>query len=229
MCGVEQGFLQRLTERYAHLPPEEFVEALIERVFKGRIAVVSSFGAESSVLLHLVASIDPSVPVLTLDTGKLFAQTEQYRSALADRLGLKDLRIVRPDMKVVMGEDLDEKLYSSDPDRCCEIRKTLPLRQAISGFDAWFTGRKRFQSDVRSSLSKVEMKNGQVKINPLADWSPEQLEAYMTKHNLPRHPMVEMGYRSIGCYTCTRPVGEGEDQRAGRWSGSDKTECGIHF
>jgi phosphoadenosine phosphosulfate reductase len=196
--------------------------------YGGRIALVSSFGAESAVLLHLAARVDPSVPVLFLDTGQLFGQTLDYRRSLAARLGLTDVRDLRPQYADLALQDPGADLYKRDTDACCNIRKVLPLNRALQPFDAWITGRKRFHGGARLSLPVVEAAEGKLKFNPLANWGKAELEAYAAEHALPAHPLVAFGYPSVGCWPCTNPVEDGEDVRAGRWQGSDKTECGIH-
>ena len=196
----------------------------------GRIALVSSFGADSVVLLHMVAQIDPATPVLFLETGMLFPETLAYQRDVAAHLGLKDLRIVRPDDRDLKRADPDGTLHEADPDLCCDLRKTRPLDRALEPFDAWITGRKRFQSETRRQLAFAETDaEGRTKLNPLADWTAQDLAAHMVAHGLPGHPLVAQGYRSIGCAPCTSKVEAGEDPRAGRWRGHDKSECGIHF
>ncbi len=203
--------------------------ALLQR-FPGRIALVSSFGAESAVLLHMVAAIDPATPVIFLDTGKLFAETLFYRKTLAARLGLADVRVTRPDSAHIARVDAAGDLWKSDPDRCCWHRKVEPLDTALEVFDAWITGRKRVHGGARQYLAPVECgPDGCVKINPLADWSAADTEAYFTRYDLPPHPLAAAGFRSIGCAPCTRATRPGEAQRAGRWPGSGKAECGIHL
>ncbi|MHA1113921.1 MAG: phosphoadenylyl-sulfate reductase [Alphaproteobacteria bacterium] len=200
----------------------------IREAFSGRIALVSSFGAESAVLLHMIAGIDPALPILFLDTRKLFGETPRYRDRLAARFGLTDIRVLRPDTADLGAEDADGILFQRDPDRCCAIRKGDPLARGLDGFDAWITGRKRFQGGARDALPVVEFVDGRIKINPLADWGKAELDAYFTAHDLPRHPLEADGFPSIGCMSCTDRVAPGEDVRAGRWRGRDKTECGIH-
>ena len=204
--------------------------ALLEgarRRFAGRLALVSSFGAESAVLLDLVARTDPGLPVIFLDTGKLFPETLAYREQLARRLGLRDVRDIRPDPARL---DPDPALWQRDPDLCCWQRKVEPLDAALEGFEAWITGRKRFQGALRETLPEEEAgPDGRVKINPLAGWDRDDLQAYFAARDLPRHPLEAAGYRSIGCLTCTRPVVAGEAARAGRWTGMARTECGIHL
>ncbi len=195
----------------------------------GPVALVSSFGAESVVLLHLAAQVDPAVPVIFLDTEMLFPESLTYQRDVAKALGLTDVRVITPDRNAVLREDVDGLLHQADTDACCDLRKTRPLEQALQGFGGWITGRKQFQNGQRASLPLFEADGARIKINPLAQWSSDDLRGYMADHNLPRHPLVAQGYPSIGCMPCTTRVGEGEDPRAGRWRNSEKTECGIHF
>ena len=205
------------------------LRTLIRERFAGRIALVSAFGAESAVLLHLAAGIDPGLPVIFLDTGKLFPETLAYRDALAARLGLTDLRIARPDPGLLGIADPAGSLWRRDPDRCCDLRKVMPLDAALAPFDAWISGRKRFQGGDRAALEAVEFgTDWRIKINPLANWTEADIDAYFAHHDLPPHPLRAAGYRSVGCVPCTRAARAGEAPRAGRWDGSGKTECGIH-
>ncbi len=201
---------------------------IVLRQFPGRTAVVSSFGAESAVLLHLVAAVDPATPVLVLDTGKLFAETLAYRDALAARLGLTDVRSIAPDAAALATADPDGRLWARDPDACCALRKVEPLARALAPFAAWINGRKRFHGGDRSALPAIETVDGRTKVNPLADWSADDLDGYFEEHRLPRHPLWHLGYQSIGCEPCSAPALPGEGPRAGRWRGLGKTECGIH-
>lgn len=208
------------------------LEGMLKDRLAGEVAVVSSFGAESAVLLHLIGTIDRHVPVLFLDTGKHFPETIAYRDALTQRLGLTNLRILIPDPAELAERDGNGLRWSFDPDGCCEIRKVRPLAKALAGFDASFTGRKSFQAATRANLPRFELDTsdaeGRLKINPLIDWTPSQIAAYFILHDLPQHPLIAQGYPSIGCSPCTRPVAPGEDARSGRWAGWDKVECGIH-
>ncbi len=208
----------------------DLLRATLTEHFPGRIALVSSFGAESAVLLHMVAAIDRATPVIFLDTGKLFAETLRYRETLAARLGLGDLRTATPERERLAEVDPTGELWRSDPNSCCWQRKVEPLDAALAGFAAWITGRKRFQGGVRGALAPIEHEpDGRVKVNPLADWTEADIAAYFARHDLPPHPLAARGFRSIGCVPCTRPVRPGEDSRAGRWAGRAKTECGIHL
>lgn len=221
-----------LEARFAGVPTRDLLAAVLAEGLAGRIAVVSSFGAESAVLLHLIAGIDPSVPVLFLETGKHFAETLAYRDELVAQLGLTNLINLVPDEAELAARDANELRWSYDPDGCCEIRKVKPLAKALAGFDASFTGRKGFQSATRAGLPRFELDTtdaaGRLKVNPLADWSSADIQAYLAATGLPAHPLVAQGYPSIGCSPCTSKVASGEDPRAGRWRGWEKTECGIH-
>ncbi|MGE5476539.1 MAG: phosphoadenylyl-sulfate reductase [Bacteroidales bacterium] len=199
--------------------------AAAARHFAGRIAVTSSFGAESAVLLDLVAVVDPGLPVIFLDTGELFDETLEYRDTLARRLGLTNVVVVRP---TDAERKEAEELWQADAERCCELRKVRPLARAVAGFEALIDGRKRAHGFERGELATVQQSGGVVKISPLANWSEADIEARFLARELPRHPLVAQGYRSIGCWPCTRPTQPGEPARAGRWAGSAKTECGIH-
>jgi phosphoadenosine phosphosulfate reductase len=224
--------LDDLRRAYDGLDGLALLRALLkEGPLAGKTALVSSFGAESAVLLDMVATVDPSTPVLFLDTGKLFAETQGYREEMVDLLGLRDVRVIRPPAVALARHDPGGELWRREPDLCCHIRKTEPLQEALEGFVGWITGRKRFQAGLRSQLPIIEPEwsSGRIKLNPLALWSAEDVERYRLLRNLPRHPLVDHGYRSIGCVTCTRPVASGEAARAGRWWGLDKTECGIHL
>lgn len=219
-----------LTARLGHLPTGALLSALSAE-FRGQIALVSSFGAEAAVLLHLVAQADPDMPVLFLDTGQLFPETLAYRDALAGRLGLTDVRSLRPEPVEAAEEDPEDWLWSSDPEACCALRKVRPLRRALrdGGFALWISGRKRYQAATRTALPVFESaEEGRVKVNPLAFWSAAEIEAYRRVHDLPAHPLVAQGFASIGCLPCTSRMRPGEDPRAGRWRGHSKVECGIH-
>jgi phosphoadenosine phosphosulfate reductase len=196
----------------------------------GRVAVVSSFGADSAVLLHLVARADRTLPVFFLDTGQHFPETLAHRDALVRRLGLRDVRSIAPTASALRAADPNGNLHARDAEACCALRKVAPLDQVLIGFTAWLTGRRRHQAGSRNALPAEEaLDGGQVRLNPLIDWSANDIAAYLAAHDLPRHPLVAEGYPSIGCAPCTSRVSPGEDPRAGRWRGQDKTECGIHF
>ena len=224
-----QTSITHLSERYIGNDAAELLEKLIGTEFNGRIALVSSFGAEAAILLHMVSTIAPSTPVLFLDTRKLFVETLAYRDQLTERLRLTNVRTIKPLAENEAGLDPNGVLWASEPNRCCYFRKVLPLQRALEGFDAWITGRKSYQNMDRAHLPIFELADERVKINPLMGWDPDRVAQYMKDHDLPSHPLVAHGYPSIGCLPCTEPVKAGEDQRAGRWRGQEKTECGIHL
>lgn len=221
----------RLNRMFRGSDTEEWLRAVLEGNLAGDIAMVSSFGAESAVLLHLISQIDPSVPVLFLETGKHFPETLAYRDLLTERLGLNLVNLY-PDLDDLEKRDETGLRWSYDPDGCCELRKVRPLEKALARYDASFTGRKAFQSTTRATLPRFELDTsdtqGRLKINPLIDWDADRISAYFEEHDLPRHPLIERGFASIGCSPCTRAVKPGENPRAGRWAGWDKVECGIH-
>jgi phosphoadenosine phosphosulfate reductase len=221
--------LKALQEKAAGRDAQAILEMALSGEFAGKTAVVSSFGAESAVLLKLVADVDPNTPILFLNTGKLFGETLRYRDRLQDILGLGDVRSLSPSLADRNRHDPEGTLWSKNADACCDFRKTVPLARALEPFKAQITGRKRFQTRERSSMEPVEFFDGRYRFNPLWNWDLHQLEAFAERHKLPKHPLVEDGYPSIGCIPCTRRVQAGEDYRAGRWSGLDKDECGIHL
>jgi phosphoadenosine phosphosulfate reductase len=214
--------------RFAGVSAQEMLRELLVGELRVRIAAVSSFGAESAVLLHMVAQVDVDVPVVFTNTQKMFGETLAYRDELSEKLGLTDLRVFRPDPRLLAIKDKTGLRWSYDPDGCCDLRKVEPLRRALAPFDAWISGRKGFQSGTRLALPRFEEDEGRLKINPLADWNKAALDAYFAEHELPRHPLEAQGYLSIGCAPCTTKVAPGEDPRAGRWRSFDKVECGIH-
>lgn len=223
-----QADADALNARYEGVGTQAMLRDLFAEKALGEVAVVSSFGTESAVLLHLIAQADPSVPVIFVDTLKMFPETLDYRETLVSTLGLTDSRVVTPNAEVLAAKDDKGLRWSFDPDGCCEIRKVEPLARAKKGLDAWISGRKAFQSVTRQNLPRFEIEDGRLKINPLGDWTKTDLEAYFEEHDLPRHPLEAQGYLSIGCEPCTSKVLPGEDPRAGRWRGWDKVECGIH-
>jgi len=218
-----------LNARWRTIQAERVLRLALLEEFPGRIAVSSSFGTESAVLLHLISKVYKATPILFLDTGKHFQETIDYRDQLIEEFGLRDVRILRPKPSELLSEDPEGDLHAIDFDACCALRKVRPLDLAMEEFDAWITGRKRYQNITREDLPIFELDtSGKVKVNPLANWSPTDLETYFREHDLPRHPLEAQGYKSIGCAPCTTPVAEGEDPRAGRWRETEKTECGIH-
>ncbi len=226
--GALAARVHELEHAYALLGARDLVKSLISKEFEEGLALVSSFGSGSAVMLHMAAQADPDIPVLFLDTEKHFGETKRYRDQLVELLGLTDVRSITPDPVAVDRHDPQGILWSQQPDDCCFIRKVAPLQRALGDFDAWFTGRRRDQNAERDTLPRFEAADGRIKINALANWTQQMVDDYFEEFKLPRHPLEADGYLSIGCMTCTDRVAEGEDARAGRWRGSNKSECGIH-
>lgn len=214
---------------HGHLNPLQIIERSARELFHGGIAAVSSFGADSAVLLHMIAKVDRTLPVIFLDTGKHFEETLGYRDALVADFGLTDIRVIKPDEAALERVDPTGNLNETNTDACCNVRKVEPLARGVEPFHAWFTGRKRFQASTRAALPVFEAVGSRIRINPLAHWTTADQAAYMRQHALRENPLVAYGYLSIGCFPCTQPVQPGEDARSGRWAGHAKTECGIHL
>jgi phosphoadenosine phosphosulfate reductase len=208
--------------------PAEIIAAALRAVGRERLALVSSFGTESAALLKVMADVDPSIPVIFLDTGWLFEETLAYRDTLIAKLGLRDVRSIKPLEQDLSREDTDRELWFSDPDACCRIRKVEPLARALAPFSAWLNGRKRFQGGARAVIPVVEADGLRLKFNPFANVSREEITAIYALSKLPPHPLVASGFLSVGCMPCTSRAASDEDARAGRWRGRAKTECGIH-
>lgn len=217
-----------LSARHEGEAAEAIVTAALD-LYAGKIALVSSFGADSAVLLAMVADIDRSLPVIFLETGKLFPATIAYRDRLVEALSLTGVVSHNPDAVDLATADPAGALWMTDTDACCEIRKVKPLAAALQPYAAWISGRKRYQADTRAKLPLFEVAGGQIKVNPLLGWDRARIEAYREDRRLPPHPLVAEGYPSLGCLPCTDKVKPGEDERAGRWRGKAKTECGIHL
>ena len=209
--------------------PAEVITAAVQIVGRDRLAMVSSFGTDSAALLKLMADVDPAIPVIFLDTGWLFDETLAYRDRLIAKLGLRDVRSIKPLEQTLKRSDPERDLWFSDPDACCRIRKVEPLAQALGPFLAWVNGRKRFQGGLRAAIPVVEQDGARLKVNPFANVTRAEIEAIYRDANLPPHPLVASGFLSVGCMPCTSRTSPDEDARAGRWRGSDKTECGIHL
>jgi len=219
-----------LNRRYRHHGAISVLGQALADVQVGRITLVSSFGAESVVLLHMISVLDRTTPVLFIDTEMLFPETLAYQSEVSKKLGLTDVRILRANREYMRQRDPDAMLHLPDPDACCALRKIEPLQRALAGFEAWITGRKRYQGGARAALEFFENDAGRrIKVNPLAHWDKADVQDYITNNRLPRHPLAGPRLPSLGCVPCTGSVSTGEPDRAGRWRGREKTECGIHF
>lgn len=218
-----------LNARYAEADPTTLIRAVMTPAWGLKVAALSSFGAEASVALDLVAQVDRTLPVLFLDTGQHFLQTLSYRKLLSAHLGLTDVRNVLPDAGARAALDPTEDLWERDPDACCDLRKVAPLAAASAPFNVLITGRKRHHKGDRASLPLAQVIDGSLRLNPLAAWSVADIEAHIVRRGLPAHPLVDQGYASIGCWPCTRPAVDPAEVRSGRWADSDKRECGIHL
>ncbi len=215
-----------LNADYAALPSLELLDVTVNKVFKNKIALVSSFGTEAALLLSMAAEINPATPVIFLDTLKHFPETLEYRDKIIALLKLTDVRIVKPEPSAVKSAG---ELWKTNPDGCCHIRKVLPLEEALTGFEAWINGRKRIHGGLRADLDVIEYDGRRIKVNALAGWTQEQIDAEWEKRALPEHPLVPFGYTSVGCRPCTALPKPGEDARSGRWAEFAKQECGIHI
>ncbi len=230
--------LSRLQNFYGELPAPLLLHAMIKEEFPGRIALLTSFGADAGLMLSLIADIDPATPVLFLDTKKHFPETLDYARRLTQHLGLTHVHWLTPDPALEKNIDPGGTLWQTQPNRCCWLRKVEPLNRAVKtmGLAALITGRKRYQTTERANLQAIELDENTVfRINPLATWSKEAQRAASLARSIPPHPLAARGYPSIGCAPCTLPVEAGQDERAGRWAhtvgleNEQKTECGIHI
>jgi len=211
------------------MPAEEVLRWAYDE-FGDRLCLTCSWQKQSSVLVHLVSELGLGIDVIELDTHLFFKETYETREALVARY---DLNLIRPEIITVAEQHNQEgpNLWESDPDRCCHIRKVEPLIQVLEPYDAWVSGIRRDQSPSRANARKVERSEryGVWKIQPLADWDEDRVWSYIVANDIPYNPLHDAGYRSIGCIPCTRPIRPDEEERAGRWAGSDKLECGIHI
>lgn len=220
--------LARLNGELREASAQTLLRVAMLREWPGELTYVSSFGAESAVMLALIADVKPDLPIVFLETGMHFPQTLDYRDRLIEKLGLTGVRNIAPDEAERLAEDPKGGLHKADPDACCALRKVRPLEPALQGFGAWITGRKRFHGGERLSLPVFEHASGRFKVNPLASWTQGDVDMFFHLRGLPKHPLVAHGYPSIGCWPCTKPAQDPLDIRSGRWAGLEKTECGLH-
>lgn len=215
--------------RLAGETPERILRWAVETFFP-RLTMATAFGPEGCVILHLLAEIEPRVRVFNLETGYQFPETLALRDRIAERYGI-EVELIRPDMSLVEYEARNGgPVYATDPDRCCHDRKLVPLRRAVEGYEAWISAIRADQSADRAKASVVgwDAKFGLVKVNPLLGWTKRDVWAFVVTQGVPYNPLHDQGYPSIGCWPCTRAVVSGADERAGRWAGQAKTECGLH-
>ena len=222
---------ERLSGMWQHLSAQEVLSEIMKgNAFIKNPLLVSSFGADSAVLLHMASTLDNNVQIVFLDTGFHFSETLSYRDRLTKAFGLNNVRTASVDPIAVKRMDTHRRLHLSAPDSCCQLRKVSVLDRHLRMNDAWISGQRRSQASTRSSVSIVEVDGarGKLKFNPLANWSQSDIAAYKARYELPEHPLTATGYVSIGCSPCTSAVKAGEDARAGRWRGQPKLECGLH-
>ena len=218
-----------VNERLAKASPQQILRWAVE-TYHPRLTMATAFGPEGCVILHMLAEINPTVRVFNLDTGYQFAETLELRDRIAARYGI-EVELARPRESVAAFESRHGgPLYVADSDRCCHERKIVPLREAVVGYDAWISAIRADQSNHRARADVVgwDKKFGLAKINPLLRWTKRDVWAFIVTNNVPYNPLHDQGYPSIGCWPCTRAVNQGDDERAGRWAGQAKTECGLH-
>lgn len=229
MAKIDAAEIEKLGVEFEKKSPQEIIRFALDE-YGNRISFASSFGAEDVAVIDMIAKIKTGARVFTLDTGYLFPETHDVIRRIKEKYNIK-LETYAPSKSVAEFEKEYGKLYDADPDKCCSIRKIEPLNRAISdNLDAWITGIRRDQAPTRANTKKVEVdkKFNLVKFNPIADWTSDQVWAYVRENNVPYNILHDRNYPSIGCFPCTRQVKLGEDPRAGRWAGKGKTECGLH-
>jgi phosphoadenosine phosphosulfate reductase len=220
---------EEAAERLKGAHPREVLRWAVETFFP-KLTMATAFGPEGCVILHLLAEIEPRVRVFNLETGYQFPETLELRDRIAERYGI-EVELVRPETTVAEYEALNGgPVYTAEPDRCCRDRKLVPLRKAVEGYEAWISAIRADQSSDRSRAKVVgwDAKFDLVKVNPLLSWTKRDVWAFVVANKVPYNPLHDRGYPSIGCWPCTRAVAQGEDERAGRWAGQAKTECGLH-
>lgn len=230
---LAQHHIRELNRRFETSEPDDIVRWALEDSGLQQMAIASAFQAEGTCLIHMATLVRPDVPILFLDTGFHFAETLAFRERLRETLGLNVVELTGDYTEDSQAEAFGPRLFERDPKRCCELNKVIPFDRALRGFDAWMTSMRRDSAWTRAStpiVSETQFEDGQavVKINPIANWSRRDAWAYLKEYDLPHNPLYDLGYASIGCAPCTRMVFPGEDERAGRWSGLLRTECGIH-
>jgi phosphoadenosine phosphosulfate reductase len=230
---IAEDHIQELNVRFETETPQEIVRWALEDSGLGRIAIASAFQAEGTCLIHMAVTISPEVPILFLETGFHFAETLAFKERLAEQLGLNLVDLTGEHTVDSQAAEFGPRLYERDPKLCCELNKVRPFARALRDYDVWMTSMRRDSAWTRKHtpiVSQTELEPGKtlVKVNPIANWTHRDAWAYLKQHGLPNNPLYDLGYASIGCAPCTRMVFPGEDERAGRWSGLLKTECGIH-
>ncbi len=224
----DQNEVKELNKEFHKSSPEEIIRKS-RNLFKDKIVYISSFGIESAIILHMISQIDKNFPIALLNTNFLFKQTLDYKNKLIKSLNLKNFVEIFPDNSKLQKDDPNNNLWKSDVEKCCELRKVKPLNKFLKKYNAWISGRKSYQGGERFDVQPFEFNNGKVVVNPLANFEKKFVLLYFNNNNLPKHPLVEEGYLSVGCTHCTFKPKNIEDPRSGRWINQTKTECGIHY
>ncbi|MCD1261984.1 phosphoadenylyl-sulfate reductase [Paenibacillus athensensis] len=224
----KEAFVAKAAEEFENQPPEALLRLAIETFPK--LTLACSFGAEDVVLVDMLQKINPNVDIFYLDTNVHFAETYETRDRLEQHYGTKFVQVLPKLTLEEQAAQFGDELWKTDANQCCNIRKVDPLTDILRNYDAWITGIRRDQAPTRANAKKVEydVKFGLIKFNPLANWTSEDVWNYIRANDVIYNPLHDRNYPSIGCEHCTRQVAEGEDPRAGRWSNTDKTECGLH-
>lgn len=222
--------LEKINEELEKKNPPDIIAWAVE-AFMPKLVMTSSFGPESGALLHMISRVNPDVPIFFLETGFHFPETIQYKEDLVRQFGLKQVIDLKadPERRAKLMVDYQDVPYEKNPDLCCQINKVETLDKALKGYDAWMSGIRRKQTDFRKSIRIVEeYEGGMYKVSPLANFTSRDVWWYLKENQISQHPLFDKGYMSIGCWPCTRPIQDGDDERSGRWAGKAKTECGIH-
>lgn len=224
-----QTQIEAFSSQLESASPQEILRWATE-TYGDKLAIVTSFQITGIVTLHMLKDIAPHTPVLTLDTGYLFPETYDLMDTLEQQFNLNLIRVKPRQTPKQQSRDYGDRLWERNPDRCCHLRKTIPLRDALEGYEGWVTGLRRDQSESRANtpIVSIDKRTRLIKVAPFANWTEEMLWTYIHAYELPYNELHDKGYPSIGCWTCTKAIGEGDDARSGRWSNSSKTECGIH-
>ncbi len=230
---LAEEHIQHLNRRFESSDPPDIVRWALDESGLDRIAIASAFQAEGTCLIHMAVRIRQDVPILFLETGFHFAETLAFKERLTEALGLNVVELTGDYSDDTQAAAFGPRLYERDPKSCCELNKVIPFDRALRGYDAWMTSMRRDSAWTRKNtpiISETQFEDGRavVKINPIANWTRRDAWAYLKENDLPHNPLYDLGYASIGCAPCTRMLFPGEDERAGRWSGLLKTECGIH-
>lgn len=230
---LTENVVAEINRRFEADQPDEIIRWALEDSGLERVAMASSFQAEDTVVMDLAVKIRPSLPILFLETGFHFAETLAFKERLTELLGLNVIDLVGEYTVESQAEAFGPRMYEWDPNRCTSLNKVEPLNRALRRLDGWVTGLRRDSAPTRASapiVEQYELEPGKtlVKFNPIATWTRRDVWGYLDEHSLPHHPLYDLGYASISCAPCTRMLFPGEDERAGRWAGTGKVECGIH-